>query len=170
MQYADGAGTLNLGQEFRALAASEFGGWNRFPLLRSHLLEYPDLVAPDTFDRLYWSKERVGRRSVASVTHLAIARTAATSPADYAVASKQIYGTHYYDASLGLTVLLRGRASAAPATYVAYLNRSRIDIFGGVLGKLTRRVVTVKARTTVSDQLARLQRTIETQFGASNAR
>jgi hypothetical protein len=167
MQYADQASTLDLRQEFASLARSDLGGWDRFPSLRSHLLQYPDTPASDTHDVLYWSKEKTGRRSVASITHLAIARTAGESPAEYAIASKQIYGTHYYDASLGLTMLLPDRTSATPKMYVAYLNRSRIDIFTGVLGKVARKLVTSKARTTVSDQLAQLQRTLEPQFGAA---
>lgn len=167
MQYADQADTMDVRQEFMSLTRSDLGGWDRFPGLRSHLLEYPDTLAPDTRDLLYWSKERVARRSVASVTHLAISRTAGGSPAEYAIASKQIYGTHYYDASLGLTMLLADRTSATPITYVAYVNRSRIDIFTGVLGKFARKMVTMKARSTVSDQLAQLQRTLEPQFGGA---
>ena len=60
--------------------------------------------------------------------------------------------------------------SADPVTYVAYLNRSRVDVFSGVFGRLARKIVTMKARTTVADQLARLQRTLETQFAASEGR
>ena len=48
-----------------------------------------------------------------------------------AIASKQIYGTHYFDASLGLTVLVRDRSVSSPAMYLVYLNRSRVDIFDG---------------------------------------
>jgi hypothetical protein len=164
MYYADQAGGRDVHDEFSSLAGAGVAGWNRVPALRSHLLHYPDAPAEDTRDLFYWSKERVGRKSVASVTHLAIARTRGDSPADYAVASKQIYGTHYYDASVGLTLLLRDETKEGPSTYVAYLNRSRIDIFTGVLGRVARKVVTVKARSLVSDQLARLQRTLERQF------
>jgi hypothetical protein len=172
MDYVDQAEPRSPHHEFASLAGPDVGGWDRFPGLRSHLLDYPDGETPvgDTRDLLYWSKERVGRRGVASVTHLSIARTDGVSPAEYAIASKQIYGTHYYDGSLGLTMLLRDRTSETPAMYVAYLNRSRIDIFTGVLGGLARRLVTVKARSTVSDQLERLKRTLEAQFAAVQTR
>jgi len=56
------------------------------------------------------------------------------------------------------------RTSATPVTYVAYVNRSRVDVFRGVLGAFTRKIVTMKARTTVSEQLSGLQRTLESQF------
>jgi hypothetical protein len=166
MRYADQTDALDMPQEFLALTRSGLDGLDRFPSLRRHLLQYPERPAADARDVLYWSKERVGRRNVASITHLVVARTAGDSPADYAIGSKQIYGTHYYDASLGLTFLVADRTSLSPVTYVAYVNRSRVDVFGGVFGKITRKVVTMRARTTVSDQLAQLQRTLEPQFVA----
>jgi hypothetical protein len=161
MEYADQATPRNMGLEFTSLAESPGTGWNLFGTLRKHLIDFPATALPGTTDRLYWSKEKVGRRSVVSVTHLSTLRLARESPADYAVASKHIYGSHYYDASLGLTVLVRDRRAATPVTYLVYLNRSRVDVFVGVLGGMTRYIVTSKARTMVADQLARLQRTLE---------
>ncbi|HYN08881.1 MAG TPA: hypothetical protein VES67_15980 [Vicinamibacterales bacterium] len=166
MEYADEAERMNIGREFVSLMGPDVAGWKSFPALRQHLLDYPASDAPGTIDRLYWSKEKV-RRTVVSVTHLAIMRTANDTPADYAIASRQIYGTHYFDASLGLTVLVRDRLAASPVTYLVYLNRSRVDVFGGIFGGMTRHIVTGKARGTVSDLLARLQRTLERQFGQS---
>jgi hypothetical protein len=165
MVYADAREPLHLGPEFAALARVETGGWQMFPGLKRHLLEYP-AGREGMQDLIYWSKEKVGRRGVVSVTHLSISRTAGESPAEYAVASKQIYSSHYYDASLGLTVLVPIRASPAPSMYLAYLNRSRVDMFEGMFGSMVRRIVSSRARATVADNLARLQRTLERQFGA----
>jgi hypothetical protein len=167
MQYADQPTPLNLEREFVSLVESEHGAWRLFPMLWRHLVEYPSAGAPGAVDVVYWSKEKVGRRAVASVTHLAISRTTGDSPTDYAVASKHIYGTHYFDASLGLTLLLRDRSASSAATYVAYVNRSRVDAFGGVFGSVTRKFVTSRARSTVSDNLARLQLMLEREFAAS---
>jgi hypothetical protein len=97
---------------------------------------------------------------VVSITHLAIARTA-DSATDYAIASKQIYGAHYFDASLGLTILLRDRSTPSPATYVVYINRSRVDIFSGMLAGIARRLVVNRARSLVAEQLGQLQRSME---------
>ena len=166
MQYADRDDVINVRREFLSLADSDAGGWGRFAVLRRHLFDYPGASAPDARDLVYWSKEVVGRRPVASVTHLAILPGAAGSPAAFMVGTKQIYGTHYYDASLGLTVLVRDPSSAAPATYVAYLNRSRVDIFGGIFGGVAKKLVASKARGTVADQLGRLRTRLERDFAA----
>jgi hypothetical protein len=109
-------------------------------------------------DFIYWSKERVQRRPVISITHVAIAASADDRAVNYVIASKQIYAMHYYDASLGLTLLVRDSSTPAPATYVVYLNRSRIDLFDGLFGGVARRIVTGRARALVAEQLARLQR------------
>jgi hypothetical protein len=166
MLYADQHEPLDLAREFVSLADSNPGSWHRFPGLRRHLFDYPSGDGSGATDLVYWSKEKVGRRGVVSVTHVAIARTAGDSPADYAIASKHIYGTHYFDASLGLTILIPDPSASSPATYLAYLNRSRVDVFGGMFGGIARKVVTAKARSTVADQLARMQRTLERQFVA----
>ena len=161
MQYADKPEPLNLGREFAALSVSGPGGCEQFPDLRRHLLEYPADRTPETVDVIYWSKERVGRRTVVSVTHLVTARITGETPVDYVIASKQIYASHYFDASLGLTVLLRDRSGPPELTYLVYVNRSRVDIFGGVFGGVARAIVSSRARSVVSDVLVKLQHTFE---------
>jgi hypothetical protein len=162
--YADEASAVHVGQAFRAFSDAAIAAWTPFHVLHQHLHAFPARTPAITDDILYWSKEKVGRRTVASITHLAVARTEA-GPAAYAVASKQIYATHYYHASLGLTVLV-DRTEAAPATYVVYVNRSRIDVLGGLLGGVTRRIISSRARATVADHLAMLQQRLEPDFAA----
>lgn len=161
MEYADSAGRLSLAAEFKALVAADTTTWPYVPELRRHLLEFPS-ARPGSRDLVYWSKETVHRRPVISVTHLATVEGERESPVKYAVASRQIYAMHYFDASLGLTLLVPDTAASKPATYVVYLNRSRIDIFDGVLGGIARKVVKGKARSLVAEQLERVRRTLET--------
>jgi hypothetical protein len=99
----------------------------------------------------------VRSRPVISITHVAIAAAVDDGPVTYAIGSKQIYAMHYFDASLGLTLLVPDRTAAAPATYVVYVNRSRIDLFDGFFGGVARKIVAGKARVVVADQLQRLQ-------------
>ncbi len=166
MQYADRNDVTNVRNEFLSLASSDAGGWGQFGALRRHFVQFPGAPAPDARDLVYWSKEIVARRTVASVTHLAILPCANESPAAFAVGSKQIYGTHYFDASLGLTVLVPDPSSASPATYVAYLNRSRVDVIGGMFGGVAKKINASKARSTVADQLGRLRTRLEQEFAA----
>ncbi|MGD9906439.1 MAG: hypothetical protein AB7U83_23475 [Vicinamibacterales bacterium] len=105
--------------------------------LRDWLHRYPLAATPgDTF--FYWSKESYGSgKPVVAVTHVAIHRPpdGADAPA-VVVAGKQLLATHYTVASLGLTMFLGGR-DGGPA-YLAYLNRTELDILGGLFGRMAR--------------------------------
>jgi hypothetical protein len=167
MHYADVPKPVDVRREFVSLAQTDVIAWPRFPQLLRHLVDYPASSVEPISDVVYWSKERVGRRPVISITHLAIARLAGDQAANYAIASKQIYGSHYFDASLGLTVLVQDRSGASPATYLGYFNRSRVDVFGGLFGGVARRLVTSRAQSTLTEHLGRLQRRLERDFAAA---
>ena len=160
MEYADRAPRLNVGREFASLIGADTITAAYTPRLRQHLLEYPKSSADKLTDFVYWSKELVRGRPVISITHVATAAAVDDSPVAYAIGSKQIYAMHYYDASLGLTLLVPDRTATSPAMYVIYLNRSRIDLFDGVFGGIARRIVAGRARTVVAEQLQRLQRVL----------
>lgn len=158
MEYAGTSTPLSVGREFESLVAADTSTWTYVPRLRRHLLEYPVDAHDASSDFVYWSKERVHGRPVISLTHVAIVRGDGSSPVDYAIGSKQIYAMHYFDASLGVTLLVRDTSTPSPFTYVVYLNRSRIDLFDGLFGGMARRIVAGRARALVGEQLARLQR------------
>jgi len=160
MEYADRAPRMNVGLEFASLIDADSITSNYAPRLRRHLLEYPTSSTDKMTDFVYWSKELVRSRPVISITHVATAAAVDDSPVAFAIGSKQIYAMHYYDASLGLTLLVPDRTSASPATYVVYLNRSRIDLFDGWFGGVARRIVAGRAKTLVAEQLGRLQRVL----------
>ena len=156
MEYADRSPRLHVGREFTSLIEGDAVTGRYATGLYRHLQSYPAATADRTTDFVYWSKEKVRGRPVISITHVAIA------PADdaavaFAIGSKQIYAMHYFDASLGLTLLVPDRTSPTPATYVVYVNRSRIDLFDGLFGGVARRIVAGKARSFVAVQLERLQ-------------
>jgi hypothetical protein len=160
MEYADRKPRINVGREFASLMDADTITSAYAPRLRRHLLEYPKSSTDKLTDFVYWSQELVRGRPVISITHVATAAAIDDSPVAYAIGSKQIYAMHYYDASLGLTLLVPDRTVPSPATYVVYLNRSRIDLFDGVFGGVARRIVAGRARTLVAEQLQRLQRVL----------
>jgi hypothetical protein len=157
LEYADRVPRLNVGREFVSLIDADTVTWTYAPRLRRHLLEYPTSSAEKMTDFVYWSKELVRGRPVISITHVATAAAGEDAPVAYAIGSKQIYAMHYFDASLGTTLLVPDRMAASPATYVVYLNRSRIDLFERMFGGVARRLVAGRARALVAEQLKRLQ-------------
>jgi hypothetical protein len=158
MEYADRPGGLNVAREFAALLETDPVTSRYAPRLRRHLLDYPASSGSGMTDFVYWSKELIRGRPVISITHVATAAAVDDSPVAYAVGSKQIYAMHYFDASLGLTLLVPDRRPGGSATFLVYLNRSRIDLFDGLFGGVARRIVAGRARGLVVEQLQRLQR------------
>ena len=161
MEYADGVPRLHVGREFSSLMDADPITAAYAPRLRRHLLDYPRSSVEEVSDFVYWSQELVRGRPVISITHVATAAAIDDAPVAYAIGSKQIYATHYFDASLGLTLLIPDRTAATPTTYVVYVNRSRIDLFEGVFGGVARRIVSGRARSVVADQMHRLQRAFQ---------
>jgi hypothetical protein len=113
---------------------------------------------------LYWSKEKVGPRAVVSVTHVVMQPPAGGAAA---VATKQVYASHYSDASLGVTLLVERPSAGAPRTLVIYTNRTRLDVFGGILGGLKRPIVRSRARDGAARTMERLRDKLERDYRAA---
>ena len=98
-----------------------------FPELFAQLSQYRGIEESANRDEMiYWSREHYGfgLKPLINVTHTMLYKA---SPSVTVIAGKQIWASHYYDGSLGITVL----ADANPGTYLVYLNRSRIDLLRG---------------------------------------
>jgi hypothetical protein len=168
--YADRDPPTSVATEFARMIASRPAILQRVPVLHDHVVRYPQRENDaGVKDVIYWSKERMGPAVVVSVTHLAIARVDGAPPLAFAAASKQIYSSHYFDASLGLTIVLRDEARPESA-YLVYANRSRIDALGGFFGGVKRAIVRSRARSAAQasmvearDRVERLYRTPATR-------
>jgi hypothetical protein len=156
--YDDGEEPISPAAEFRAMIAQPPAVLARFPELRRHFIDYP-AASPAIDDVFYWSKEKMGPAAVITVTHLAIARIDGSPPLAYVAASKQLYGAHYFDTSLGISVMLSG--SDDGEMYLAYVNRSRVDVLTGMLGGVKRALLRSRMRGTVTGALAAAQRDAE---------
>jgi hypothetical protein len=95
-----------------------------FPKLFTQLSDYRGTKEGTGRDDLfYWSRELYGfgLKPLINVVHTSIYTA---NPSVTVIATKQIWASHYYDGSLGITVLV----DANPGTYLIYMNRSRIDL------------------------------------------
>ena len=112
----------------------------KLPSVVAWLKEYPRAdSAVESF--FYWSKELYGQgKPVISVTHVGIVRLESDHrlPA-ILVAGKQIFATHYVEGGLGLTMILRDSTNGTP--YLAYVNRSQVDMLSGFFGGFVRSVL-----------------------------
>jgi len=109
----------------------------QFPQLVEYL-RHPPAQSPGMESFIYWSKEMFARKPVISATQVTIVRPNRDGMPEVVVASKQIFATHYMDASLGITALVKAGESRR---YLAYLNRTDIDVLGGFFGGLVRTIL-----------------------------
>jgi hypothetical protein len=77
-----------------------------------------------------------------------------------------LYSSHYLDASLSLTWLLDVDAGEDPAIDVVYINRSRVDAFGGAFGRLARSVASSRQRDGMLRELKALRDRLESEFSS----
>ena len=116
-------------------------------------------IHPDTESFLYWSKERLSRKAIVSITHVTITRGESPGMPEVLVAGKGIYATHYLDASLGQTALVRGEAGSPG--YLVYINRSEVDVLQGMFGGIIRWFMERQLKSEASGVLLGLRRRLE---------
>lgn len=138
IEYRDKDNPVRLSAQFHSMLA----GWAELnelaPEFCDFLIQSPQQLFPKVEEFLYWSKESFGLKPVISVTHVSIHQL----PDQAWIASKQIYASHYFDASLAITLMADDPTDLTGGSlYLAYVNRSRIDLLGGIFGAFKRRLV-----------------------------
>jgi hypothetical protein len=137
--YVDDASPLETPAEFRKVLAASPYLVQYAPALKQYLEEYPKGQLAGVEDVFYWTKDKFGPKPTIAIYHLTVWRDAADA-SRAAVASKQIYASHYFQAGLDLTALVD--APTPPGGfYIVDLYRARIDpptglLSGVLLGKI----------------------------------
>ena len=88
---------------------------------------------------IYWSKERLGEKTVISATHVVIVEPEGGSSLEILVVGIQIFATHYLDAALELTGVVR--AGDWSRRYLVHIYRSDVDLLDGFWGGLARSAI-----------------------------
>lgn len=135
------------------------------PEFHWYLQEYPRARLSGTEDFIYWSKEKFGLKPVVSLTHVTIYRRKQGSITNTLIASKGIYASHYFDASLGMTGFVHDEGDAGlPVPYLMYLNRSRADALKGGFSGLKRTIVESRARKGLEENMILMKERLESSY------
>jgi hypothetical protein len=107
------------------------------------ILEQSGLLSdryPSVDSFIYWSKEHYGAgKRVIAVTHVDILEPQVPDAPAVIVLAKEILATHYRTASLGVTAVVEDPVRAE--RYLVYVNRSQVDLLGGLFGGLKRKLI-----------------------------
>ena len=157
--YEDHGNTIWPAQAFARLVDHSTFLTEHLPAFAEHLLGTSQSPNPDIESFLYWSKERLANRPITSITHVNIFRGQDSALPDALVAGKEIFCTHYINASLGLTALVRGEPGGP--NYLVYINRSEVDVLHGMFGGIIRWFMQRRLKAEAANVLQGLRQRLE---------
>jgi hypothetical protein len=141
-EYHDRKRALSLAEEYRSLVAASPYLAEYVPEYQAYLEQYPAGHLEQVENVIYWSKEEFGLKPVISVTHMTIYTLTRGGVTNVLIGSKQLYASRYFDSSFALTVFVEEVGGGPqPSSYLMYLNRSRTDQLGGLMGGVKRSIV-----------------------------
>jgi hypothetical protein len=136
MDYHDVRFPTSLAHEFDALVRSSPYLRTCAPELQDYLLRFPKQQPSGTESFVYWARETFGLKPVLGAYHV-IVYTGPDRLDPAVIVTKQIYASRYFDTSLELTAIAEAESSP-PASYLAYIARSRVDSLRGTFARFKR--------------------------------
>jgi hypothetical protein len=115
------------------------------PAFADYLVQFPRKPIANVDSFVYWSKERIAGKPIVSATHVSSLRGEHPGVPEGLAATIGIFSTHYVNGSLGVMAVVRERPGAEG--YLVYVNRSQVDVLGGMFGGLMRMVVQRRLRS-----------------------
>jgi hypothetical protein len=124
--YADGPRPVSPRAELQVILRRPWPWADEGTRVLAHLESYPQAPLPGVEDYVFWSAERYYRKTLVSLSHVAIFDASGPAGSRVYVAVKQLYASHYLYGSLE-TFAFDGGAGSSPGT-LAFLSRVRTDI------------------------------------------
>ncbi len=150
-----------IAQEFADMVArtSLLPEW--LPELAALLLNYPSGDRPPGFEELfYWSVSDFGLKPVFRLNHMVIIRPT-TGATVYAVATKQLYASHYFHTALEVRAIVDDAERPGRGHYLLVLNMGRSDGLSGVFGGMVKWRARTASRDAVEAALRATKRLAE---------
>jgi hypothetical protein len=162
--YADKDDPVVANDAFVVLAREQAASAGHCSHLYPYLENYPqgDASAFESF--VYWAKQKFGDlKPVINLVHVMIHRDGNR----VFIASKQIYSSHYTNAALSVAELIPFTDShGLSRTIVAYTIRLQVDMLGGAMGFMKKRMAQPRMLGALKDSLNGLRVTMEAQSSA----
>jgi hypothetical protein len=158
--YRDAARPTFVAAEFESLVNRMPELTTYLPELRRYLLEYPKYALPASSSFLYWQEASFGLKPTIRINHVVVAE----GTEGIAVASKQLYASHYFWTALELRVLVPD-PSRGQGFWFVNINRSRSDGLGGFVGRMIRGKVRGEATSGMQAVLKVTKANLEHQSG-----
>ncbi len=162
--YVDGKRPLAVAEHFRSLLASRDPLPVPVPALLAYLDDYPQGLPDGAEDFFYWTMVDFGMKPTIRLNHVTIRPLPdrLSTGVAYAIATKQLYASHYFHTTLELRFLLdrtdhEGREGSA----LISITRSRNDGMTGFRGLFLRPIIRRRSRDAVRGYLEHVKRQVE---------
>lgn len=129
------------------------------PQISEYLRNYPSRPDEQIESFVYWSKEQSEGKAIISMTHVNIIRNHEGNLPDTLIVSRDIFSTHYVDASLSITALISG--DSGHSNYLVYLNRTEVDILHGPSSGFVRHEMQLRIRSSAAGMLQEYRQRLE---------
>jgi hypothetical protein len=131
------------------------------PELQRYLLEYPNAISNQIRSDFYWEKVNFGLKPTLRIVQAIVYRGSSSGGPAYAVALKQLYASHYFQAALDLTVCVRDSAVERNGFYLITIKGSQQAGLTGFKGGIVRKVAVDKTRSSLEKALAVYKQQLE---------
>lgn len=141
------------------------------PEFENYLRKYPALDLAGVESRLDWTNVSSGLKPILTITHGTSYSKAYEDVSALLIVTKQIYASHYVDASLAVSAFVRIGVGEQAENYLVFTNISRSDALGGALSGIAHTIAEGEAKEKVTDLIARAKYRLEANSrGASEPR
>jgi len=161
--YNDRSRPVSLAVQWRGIVAGSKYFHQYQPALLDYLTRYPEAALPGGQDIMYWVKEKfAGLKPIISIVHGVVYEAPGGAGANRTtIVQKQIYASHYYDASVAHSTLAEATEAGRPVTYLVYATRARGDMLKGGFGGLKGGVARSQARKGAEGTLETIKDVLE---------
>ena len=166
--YVDGKRPLPVADHFRSLLASRDPVPAPVPALLAYLDRYPQGLPDGADEFFYWTMVDFGMKPTICLNHVTICPLPdrQSTGVAYAIATKQLYASHYFHTTLELRFLLdRTGAEGREASALISITRSRNDGMTGFRGLFLRPIIRRRSREAVRNYLEHVKRQVERPAG-----
>jgi len=126
------------------------------------LSAYPEINQSGAESYFYWAVQKFGKlKPVINLVHVVIYQNGRQT----FIASKQIYSSHYTEAGLGIAELINFTDQNGKSyTLTAYTIRLQVDMLGGSMGFMKRRMAQPRMIETLKESLRGLRNNVEAAY------
>jgi hypothetical protein len=103
--YNDQSDPTQVGRQFALILSYDRTLQQQLPSFYNYLLSYPSAKPPNVENVFYWADVKFGLKPTLRIVQRVIMRGNLSDQVAYAIADKQLYASHYFEAALDLSFL-----------------------------------------------------------------